>query len=385
MTRRPVVILHCEMTFFSGAQMMLGYFLRAAATRLPIVVAVVPTSKVLAAIPPEIPTIALPENQSFSLFGLARQIRHVTRALADQGFSPRVVHGWTARDWELTATLARVMSRPGIGSLHDDPGADFISYSRRSLMRLSVTLGLDRVICVSEALRSTCIQARYPSRKLACIPNGLPAPDPPSPPRSLNALPVRLGYLGPLSPRKGLDQLFATLDLITSADWTLTVAGEAMSEADSQWLDTLKRKYQSTAWWPRVRWVGWIAEPSEFFASIALLMVPSTQFDPYPTVLLEAARAGIPAFASEMGGVPEIVDAETGWLIAAGGWPVTSANTLERIFQDPSGLTQRGVAAGERFMGAFSVDKMVGRYQELYDSVDFAGANITHGRRSVSE
>ncbi len=73
---------------------------------------------------------------------------------------------------------------------------------------------------------------------------------------------------------------------------------------------------------PRVRYFGHVSL-EEALKHIDVILHLSLNLDPYPTVLLEAARAGLPVIATNTGGSPEIVvDGDTGIFGAA--WRFTS-------------------------------------------------------------
>ncbi len=349
---------------------MLGHFLDTAGPTLPIALAHVSTPRLRKIIPQSVRAITLADNQKFSLFSLIRQIRSALTALRQQNIAPAAIHGWTARDWELTAGLSLCLRVPGIGSLHDHPRAEFISRSRQRLMRLAAFCGISRIVCVSEAVRTACVEVGFPPGQLACIHNGLPHAEVPLITHASPSIPIRIGYLGALSSRKGLDALFIALNNMQTDSWNLTIAGAPMDKDGKEWLEVLKNRFRCSPWWSKVLWLGWIADSSRFFQNIDLLVLPSAQFDPFPTVLLEAARAGVPVLAANVGGVSEMLThEETGWIIEPTNWSQDAAIQLDRIVSKPNSLAIIGHAAKLRFQKDFTINKMVGRYAELYESL----------------
>jgi glycosyltransferase involved in cell wall biosynthesis len=115
-----------------------------------------------------------------------------------------------------------------------------------------------------------------------------------------------------------------------------------------------------------VSWIGWVARAADFVSQIDLLIVPSSEFDPFPTVLLEAGAASRPAFAANVGGVAEILDHEkTGWVFDPGA-VADAARQLSDVMANPSLLTVAGKAAALRVREQFSVDRMAKDYGMLY-------------------
>lgn len=367
-----VLIIHNEATYLAGAEKMLGYFLEGMLeSGAEAHVAIVPGTRTEELIPPGIPRTSLHNNERFTLGGLLRQTRQLAAYERRIGFD--LFHGWAARDWESTSVLARLRRRPAVGTLHDHPEAPFISRARRRLMRWEAQWGLRGVACVSGAVRQACRAAGYPASKLAVIHNGLPGltasllPEPAPDPAV-----CRLGFLGIFSERKGLRGLFEMADRLaglTDCPWELELAGGAHDASGESLMTAVRRKYESAPWWGRVSWVGWVKQPHEFLRGIDLLICPSTEFDPFPTVLLEAGRAGVPVLTSWAGGAPEIVeDGVTGWLIAPDDW-AGGARCLARLIAEPPVRRAAGAAARARIAEQFSVGKMVANYLELYSSV----------------
>lgn len=68
----------------------------------------------------------------------------------------------------------------------------------------------------------------------------------------------------------------------------------------------------------RVHIVGEVADVWPYLYACDAVAVPSVASDSYPTIALEAAAAGTPVLASAIGGLPEIVEPDTGELLPPG-------------------------------------------------------------------
>lgn len=65
-----------------------------------------------------------------------------------------------------------------------------------------------------------------------------------------------------------------------------------------------------------IEFPGWIDTVADVFASLDLLVVPSTALDATPRIILEALAVGVPVVAFAVGGIPELLtDMETGILV----------------------------------------------------------------------
>jgi glycosyltransferase involved in cell wall biosynthesis len=364
-----VLLVHPERQYFAGAETMLLYFINGLAIApCEVVVATVEGSRLANLIPDSCEQLHIPDKSTFSIRRLRLQLSALMKRHQASPFD--VIHGWAARDWELTALVGRCLRRPAIGTLHDHPASRFISWKRRCLMRWCARWGLQKIVCVSEAVRSACVACGYSTRSLEVVHNGLPAGDVRAGrhPRSI----FRMGYLGAFSERKGLYLLFAMLAELarqTDASWELHVAGHVQDAAGKELLDRILQSFNGATWWSRVNWIGWTNRPLEFLETVDLLLVPSVEFDPFPTVLLEAAKVGVPVLATRVGGVPEIVDENsTGWLFDPRD-PHAAASILRGAIENPGQCRRFGAKAQAKVAEQFSTGKMVAKYMSLYSTL----------------
>ncbi len=367
--RLRVLVVHGETEFCAGAQRMLAYYLRGTeAAGAEVAVARAPAPGLDPLLPAGTTLFDLPRNQRFSVPGLFRQVQAI-RGLRRR-FPFEILHGWTARDWELTAAASLATGRPGVGLLHDHPAARHISQSRRRMMRLCARWRLSRVICVSAAVAQACKDQGYPENRLRVVHNGIPMDSAPLPPRDEGG--VRLGFLGVFSERKGMRTLFQVMDALATQvtpGWTLTLAGGTQDTASERLIQDLHAAYSGAPWWPRVEWIGWVANAAEFLRQIDILVVPSSEFDPFPTVLLEAGASSRPAFAARVGGVPEIIrHGETGWLFDPGDTQ-GAARELAEVLRRRDRLAQVGAEAARQARQHFALDRMARDYGGLYREV----------------
>jgi len=364
-----ILLIHNEAQYFAGAEKVLSYYLQGIqAGQCEFAVAAVRGSPVCEMMPEPVRRIWIPAKQQFSIGKLCLQLRCILEGR--RGFPFDLVHGWTARDWELASLVGCLARRPAIGTLHDHPRARFIFPRRQVLMRWCARYGLRKAVCVSQAVSDACVAAGYPARKLTVIHNGLPGLGDPIGHRDS---PVRrLGFLGVFSERKGLKDLFLALDelaRITSVPWQAIIAGTARDAAGETLVADIRHRFGQKPWWPQVQWRGWVDQPIEFLKTVDLLIVPSCEFDPFPTVLLEAGAAGLPVLAAKVGGVEEIVvPHQTGWVFESGNWRQAAA-LLSHVLADGDQLRLAGRAAFQRINAEFTVGKMVENYRRVYSTL----------------
>lgn len=127
--------------------------------------------------------------------------------------------------------------------------------------------------------------------------------------RPAPAGPLVFGYLGALSPEKGVEDLVrAFAALPPDLGCRLLMAGRGVDAFVSG-----LRALGDSLCPGRIEWLGHVP-PSRIFQNVEVVIVPSLWHEPQSRVLIEAATYGVPVIAARTGGSPEIVEGErTGW------------------------------------------------------------------------
>ena len=106
------------------------------------------------------------------------------------------------------------------------------------------------------------------------------------------------------------------------------------------------------AWWRR--------------ATVAVL---TSEREGMPVCLMEAAACGVPAVATAVGGVPELVENGTTGLLAPAGDAHALADGLQRLLHDPALAARLGAAAWRRAVELFDIRRQVGRLLRLWSEL----------------
>ena len=112
-----------------------------------------------------------------------------------------------------------------------------------------------------------------------------------------------IGYLGRISPSKGIELLIQSFLSINHEEYTLHIAGDG----NPNYHNYLKDKYISTS----IKFVGRV-DSNIFLKEISLLVVPSLWHEPFGRVVIEAQAANCPVFVSNRGGMPELINENNG-------------------------------------------------------------------------
>jgi glycosyltransferase involved in cell wall biosynthesis len=103
------------------------------------------------------------------------------------------------------------------------------------------------------------------------------------------------------------------------------------------------------------------------------IFVLVSNWEGFPISVLEGMRAGLPVVATRVGGMPESVsDQHTGLLVEPGD-SVGLANALRTLITQPCLRTRMGSAGRERYLSAFTSERMIAKTTEVYDSILVGG------------
>lgn len=104
----------------------------------------------------------------------------------------------------------------------------------------------------------------------------------------------------------------------------------------------------------------------EVLRALDLFVLPSTEPDPFPTVVLEAMAAGKPVIACHHGGAAEmVVEGETGLLFSPGcAGPLAAA--ILRLADDRNLVRSMGQAGRERASAHFRAERYVRDFEAFY-------------------
>jgi glycosyltransferase involved in cell wall biosynthesis len=117
-----------------------------------------------------------------------------------------------------------------------------------------------------------------------------------------------------------------------------------------------------------VRFVGLSDRVSDWLHVADLFVLPSRS-EGLSNALLEAMACGLPAVATAVGGTPEVIkDGMNGLLVPADDESAL-ANALGHLVDDPDLARLLGAAAYKTILEQYSMEAMVDRYVELYESL----------------
>jgi len=176
--------------------------------------------------------------------------------------------------------------------------------------------------------------------------------------------------VGSLSEPKDYPNMLRALAGVDSES-TLLIAGQG---ALRERLDTLVR---SLGLVDRVRFLG-LRKDVAALASAADSFVMSSSLEGLPLALLEAAACGLPAIATDVGGVSQVITRDTGFLVPPHD-STALAQAMRRLeMLTPAERDEMGAAARKHTVTTFDLQRVVDSWEEVYRE----GIARARGRRS---
>jgi glycosyltransferase involved in cell wall biosynthesis len=244
-----------------------------------------------------------------------------------------------------------------------------VRFTERSLARIT-----DRIVTISPAQRRDIVTLYEiaPGDRTVTIPLGLDlqplleAPEPtPTFRRELGIgdTDTVVGYVGRFVPIKDLPTLVEAFAIVSTRlpDAWLIMAGDGpVRPAIELLIDRLNLR-------SRVRLLGWSSDLVSLYATMDVCALSSLN-EGTPVAAIEAMAAGRAVVATNVGGVPDVVEnGRTGLLVPprdAG----AMASALAALLTDPAARRRMGEAAKELAASRFTVDRLVDDVHRLYES-----------------
>ncbi|MBB3083602.1 glycosyltransferase family 4 protein [Geodermatophilus sabuli] len=116
----------------------------------------------------------------------------------------------------------------------------------------------------------------------------------------------------------------------------------------------------------RVCFLGYRDDVPALLAAADLVLHTSLA-DALPTTLMQALAVGVPVVATRVGGIPDIIGADAGLLVATDGAEI--ARAVARLLHDDALRQRMGHAGRARFLASFEATGWAARLRHLYTEV----------------
>jgi glycosyltransferase involved in cell wall biosynthesis len=235
--------------------------------------------------------------------------------------------------------------------------ASFVAMLSASWERMTgVPRRIDRFIAPSRFLAGKLVEGRIDGSRITVIPN-------------FTALDARSDvpegdyfiYTGRLLPEKGIDLLIRAAGAVEGA--RLLIVGEGPMEGQ---LKKEAEKYGGG----RVEFTGFLSG-EDFARTVAgtrFVVLPSRWYENLPFSIMEAMAAGKPVVASDIGGIPEMVDDGVTGMLFPSGDVKALRDCLERMNGDAELRREMGMKGREK------AERLYGREKHYVDIMEIYGA-----------
>ena len=223
--------------------------------------------------------------------------------------------------------------------------------------RLGSYDGIDLLLCPSDFLRQKMVQGGIAPERLVHLTNFC----------DLSAIETATGpgegvlYAGRLSSEKGVDVLVDAVEHLP-AGLPVTIAGDGPER------EALEKQAADRGVADRITFLGRVpaAELHERMRAAAVVVVPSRWYENQPMTVLEAYGCGRPVVASDLGGLPELVeDGVTGALVPHND-PRALADAVTRLAGDPTAAHRMGIEGRAAALARHAIDTHVRGIDEMY-------------------
>lgn len=239
------------------------------------------------------------------------------------------------------------------------------------LFARSVLEATDIVICHSENEKGLMAGQHVPSDKIRIIPAGVDFNRfsvKPSPERFKENFGISdkiVLFVGRLASNKGLSLLLdAALQVISQFnDVTFVLIGEDEGERKM-----LEKRAEKLGIQEKIIFTGHITDDElllSAYSACEVFVLPS-EYEAFGLVLLEAMSCEKPCIATNVGGMPEVVENGRTGLLVEYGKPDVLANAIIQLLGDGEQRRDMGRAGRERVIENFTWPKIVDKIEEVY-------------------
>ena len=186
-------------------------------------------------------------------------------------------------------------------------------------------------------------------------------------------------YVGRLHPDKGVDVLISAARTVinAAADVHFLIVGEGESRSD------LEQQACASGIGERIRFVGALADVREALAVTDVFVLPSSRREGFGLSLVEAMAMKLPAVATNIGGISEIVIHGFNGLLSKPGDVKTLAQAITAFLNNQELAQQLARNARRTVQERFSLERMIKDYHLLYQSLVEKSVSVIGNTHSV--
>jgi glycosyltransferase involved in cell wall biosynthesis len=299
-------------------------------------------------------------------------IQSVRDVILDKGIDLLQTHGY--KPSILGFFLKRTLDIPWVAFLHGNTSEDFKVRCYFFLEKLAVRKA-DAVVTVSEAMRHELLKQGFPPNKVHVLRNAIDpgflqtvtsglTPEELSRIRGSNGDGPLIGIIGRMSPEKGhATFLKAFPQVLTKVPTARTVfLGTGQEEA------RLRKMCAEKGMENHVHFMGFQEDVAAWYPALDLVVLPSLS-EGLPNVAMEAMLFGKPVVATNVGGVPEVVEDGVTGIVVPPRDAKALADAVIEMLSSPGLMAEYGVRGRNKVLEEFSPQVRAQSMIVLYDAI----------------
>ncbi len=205
------------------------------------------------------------------------------------------------------------------------------------ISRIKYSWGIDGVLTISESIRTRLRSAGVPASKITTIYEGIDLSLFPALERQPRSGPVVVGVVSHLSREKGISCLVEAASLVPEVkkNYRFIIVGQGACLQELTALVRAKgldRNFQFT---------GFRSDIPQLMKSFDIFALPSLS-EGLSSAILEAMACSLPIVASNVGGIPELVQDGKNGLLVAPADPAALAEAIQKLGENPESRLQMG-------------------------------------------
>lgn len=232
----------------------------------------------------------------------------------------------------------------------------------------------ERVVAVSGQVRESIFRHAEDRVPVEVVRNGIPLgrfrPDPQIRRRRRQELgipddAVVVGTTAVFRPQKRLEDWLRAARALVERNRETGQRIRFLLVGDGPLRASLERQADESGLGEHVLWVGLRDDVRPDLAAMDVYL-SSSDFEGLPLALLEAMALELPAVATAVGGVPEVVVPEETGVLVAPQQPDDLAEAVQRLIESPELRRRMGCKGRRRVETSFGIDRMTRRLEAIY-------------------
>ncbi len=245
-----------------------------------------------------------------------------------------------------------------------------------------------RIVSLYQGNKDTQVREGAVADRIDLIPNGIIVDRFKDIPRRTrrDRDPLRIGFVGRVTSIKDVKTLLRAMSILAAKKVPFQAKIIGPMDEEPEYTDECLELADRLNLTDNVLFTGPERDMVKVYSGMDVLLLTSVS-EGFPFVIIEANCAGVPVVATNVGACRDILNGMNKEDIALGpsglvtpvSAPEETAKALERFARDPAMLYAYGQSGRERVMRYYDLRRVMGQYQELYETYMYTGTHREAG------